>query len=264
MTLVGRVAHRLQRTMKVVRHAAGPHVCPVCGLGVQAFDPLDSHFLSNWQSYGFDLDPRQFETLNIDAYQCPHCGASDRDRLFALYFDRLQTRSPAGLFIEFAPSGPLTRAIRSRLPGWTCRTADIAMRGVDDHVDICDMRSVYPDSTIDIVLCSHVLEHVADDRQALREMHRVLKPGGRAILLVPLSLQLRSTREVAPEATPAERWRCVAQDDHVRLHSVTDFKHRINEAGFALEVLDRDFFRWPVMKRAGLAATSRLYIGHKR
>jgi SAM-dependent methyltransferase len=263
VTVAGQIAHRLRRTIKVVRNAAGLHICPVCRHTVKAFEPLDPRFLSNWRTHGFDLDPKRFETLNVEAYQCPHCGASDRDRLLALYLERGKPYARSGVCIEFAPSGPLTRAIRAHFPGWTCRTADLNMRGVDDRVDICDMSAVYPEASADIVLCSHVLEHVADDRQALREIWRILKPGGRAILLVPLSLQLDTTREVDRDATPAERWRRVAQDDHVRLHSVADFKQRIIEARFDLEILGRGEFGAEVMDRAGITPTSRLYIGHK-
>jgi SAM-dependent methyltransferase len=43
----------------------------------------------------------------------------------------------------------------------------------------------YPASTFDLILSHEVLEHVADDRLAAREMVRVLKPGGRAVIFVP-------------------------------------------------------------------------------
>ena len=81
----------------------------------------------------------------------------------------------------------------------------------------------------DVILCSHVLEHVEDDRKAMRELFRVLRPGGWAMIQVPLSSQ--PTFEDPSITDPAERERLFWQADHVRLYGL-DIADRLREAGF--------------------------------
>src|SRR5262249_12426105 len=77
----------------------------------------------------------------------------------------------------------------------------------------------------------HVLEHVPDDRRAMREFYRVLKPGGWAILLVPITVE--RTFEDPAVVDPAERLRLFGQEDHVRRYG-PDYGDRLSEAGFAV------------------------------
>ena len=88
-----------------------------------------------------------------------------------------------------------------------------------------------PDESFDVIYCSHVLEHVPDDRKAMREFPRVLKRGGWAILLVPINAG--KTYEDASIAEPAERLRVFGQEDHVRNYG-PDYVDRLREAGFAV------------------------------
>jgi SAM-dependent methyltransferase len=80
-----------------------------------------------------------------------------------------------------------------------------------------------------------VLEHVPDDRKAMREIYRMLKPGGRSILQVPLALKLSKTREDASVDDEAERIRLFGQRDHVRLYG-RDYHDRLRDAGFEVEL----------------------------
>src|SRR5205814_9838929 len=83
---------------------------------------------------------------------------------------------------------------------------------VDVQMDITDIH--YPDRSFDVIYCSHVLEHVPDDRKAMREFCRVLRDDGWAVLLVPITA--RSTFEDPTVTTPEERLRLFGQVDHVR------------------------------------------------
>jgi SAM-dependent methyltransferase len=91
-----------------------------------------------------------------------------------------------------------------------------------------------PNDSKTLIWCSHVLEHVMDDRKALSEMFRVLAPGGMLILQVPIRGE--STFEDPAATLESERLEKFLQEDHLRLYGL-DLKKRIEESGFACEVL---------------------------
>jgi ubiquinone/menaquinone biosynthesis C-methylase UbiE len=107
-------------------------------------------------------------------------------------------------------------------------------------MDVTDIQS--PDDSFDIVYCSHVLEHVDDDRRAMRELCRVLRPDGWAILMVPITTD--RTVEDPSISDPQERLRLFGQKDHVRRYG-PDFVDRLREAGFAVETIRPDDFLSP-------------------
>ena len=70
----------------------------------------------------------------------------------------------------------------------------------------------------DFIMCSHVLEHVMDDKKGMSEVYRVLKQEGMAILDVPIDFSLTSTYEDSSIVSPKDRTRAFLQKDHVRLY----------------------------------------------
>ena len=88
---------------------------------------------------------------------------------------------------------------------------------------------------VDVVLCSHVLEHIPDDRQAMRELRRVLKPDGWALLQVPIDRKRAVTFEDPSVTDPAERARLFGQHDHVRWYG-QDYPARLRECGFDVRI----------------------------
>jgi SAM-dependent methyltransferase len=95
----------------------------------------------------------------------------------------------------------------------------------------------FADETFSAVVCNHVLEHVTEDRKALSEIYRVLKPEGWASLQVPMSGD--RTIEDSKIIDPGERKRLFGQDDHVRMYG-NDYIDRLKEAGFEVLVLSRE------------------------
>jgi ubiquinone/menaquinone biosynthesis C-methylase UbiE len=86
-------------------------------------------------------------------------------------------------------------------------------------------------NTFNVVFCNHVMEHVKDDILAMREIHRVLKPGGWAIIQSPVYLELPQTIEDPEITDPAERERIYGQNDHMRKYG-RDYGERLRKAGF--------------------------------
>jgi len=133
---------------------------------------------------------------------------------------------------------------------------------VDDRVDLTAMPG-YADNSVDIFLCSHVLEHIPEDRKAMRELYRILKPGGFGVVLVPLVIGIEETHEDPSIDTIALRWKYFGMGDHVRQYGRRDFVKRLAAAGFRVEQLGIDHFGAETFRRAGIADNSVLYVVHK-
>ena len=188
---------------------------------------------------------------------CPRCGAHARHRALWLYLhERTNLFSEELSLLHFAPEYALRRL--STLPNVRYLSADLDAPDVMEHFDIAAIP--HPDDTFDAILCIHVLEHVPDDRAAMRELARVLKPGGWAIVMVPIALDRPETHEDPSITDPAERERAYWQADHVRLYGA-DFPRRLREAGFEVNVdpwvreLDPQ-----VRTRYGLFAQEDIYV----
>lgn len=169
-----------------------------------------------------------------DNATCPRCGSHERHRMLALYFKDHTNLLTAPLeVLHFAPERTITQLLSSN-PALRYTTADLDGKKAMHAMDVCDIPR--PDNTFDAVLCSHVLEHVPDDRKAMREILRVLKPGGFAILLVPLYRELTQTYEDPTITSPEARHQAFGQHDHVRKYGM-DYHLRLADAGFIVTAL---------------------------
>lgn len=254
-------ARRLVGLLRLTSPAHLPYACSVCGNQVQAFLPLDASFLEIRKKYGNPYPPEDAETLNLNQYLCPRCGATDRDRLYALYIrrDLIDGLPPGGIaMLDIAPSQAM-KAFLLTHPRIRYQSADRHMEDVDLVVDIMDMQAV-PSETYDFFICSHVLEHVRDGRKALSELLRILKRGGKGILMVPIILSIDQIDEDPDVIDVAERWRRFGQDDHVRLYSKSGFCARVIEAGFRLHQLGIDHFGASAFRQYGISPGSVLYM----
>jgi len=97
-----------------------------------------------------------------------------------------------------------------------------------------------PDQSFDVVLASHVLEHIPDDGCAMREIRRVLAPGGWAFLVVPFDPDRQVTYEDPSITTEEGRKAAFGQEDHVRWYAGEDFEKRLERAGFSVERVEVD------------------------
>ena len=163
---------------------------------------------------------------------CPRCGAQERHRALWLYLrERTDFFGRDISILHWAPEYALQRSL-SELPNAFYVSADLEGDEAMQHMDITDVP--FKDDAFDLIVCVHVLEHVPDDRRAMREMARVLRPGGVAMLLVPIVLE-QPTLEDPAITSPEQRKQHYWQEDHVRLYG-GDFKDRLAEEGLDVTV----------------------------
>ena len=163
--------------------------------------------------------------------KCTRCGALERHRLLWLYLtERTDLLSKPMSLLHFAPEYAYQRRF-SRIDGLRYITADLDSPLAMQSRAIMDLP--FADGSFDAVLCSHVLVHVEDDRRALAEIRRVLRPGGWAILMSPIDRRRDSTLEDPAVTTPQARHRVFGQSDHFRLYG-RDFAERVAASGLAV------------------------------
>lgn len=187
--------------------------CPIC----------DGHFRK--------LLPFGEITRNV---QCPRCGSVERHRALWLWLQqRPDFFTRPRRLLHVAPEVALERPVRA-LRNIDYVSVDIG-RAAMIRADITDLP--FADESFDAIICICVLEHVPDDAKAMRELHRVMKPGGFGIVQVPIHVDLAETYEDWTITTPEGRRAAFEQDDHVRLYG-RDYRDRLTTAGFDVTVDD--------------------------
>jgi SAM-dependent methyltransferase len=215
------------------------------------------------------LDPiDRYETLNLMDYACPVCEANDRERLYALfmrdYVEAHQAKATDPLrVIDFSPSRSFSMFMRS-LPHMRYRAVGIqAAPHIDDgSADLTHLYNYATDS-FDAFICSHVLEHVSDAEAGARELHRITRPGGLGIAMVPIPLDLDETVDDPRWTSEADRWKYYGQADHLRMFSKSGFRGLLENTGFRVEELGERHFGAGSFRRFGISSRSVLYVVEK-
>ena len=231
--------------------------CPVCRKATNML-ALPTVYLAKMLEHRCIHNIFLAETLNIEHYSCSNCGASDRDRLYALYLEKYLSQKKSISLVDVAPANQLAHFIR-QFTNVSYRSTDLHMEVVDDLQDITDMH-LYANEQFDFFICSHVLEHIPDDKKAMAELYRILKKGGSGIAMVPINFGVTETLEDPTITDVAIRWKLFGQYDHVRMYAKNNFILRLNEIGFHVELLDINYFGAEVFKIAAIFQSSVLYI----
>ena len=134
------------------------------------------------------------------------------------------------------------------------KTCDLFRADVDFRVDICAID--LPDQSFDLVVCVHVLEHVPDDRMAMAELRRILRPSGLAVVMVPMEEGLDETYENPAIVSRRDRLIHFGQEDHVRYYG-RDIRDRLRDAGFSIrEWVSKE----PYVLKHGLRRGERVFL----
>lgn len=186
--------------------------CPVCQNSYRTFLPYGRKARSN--------------------ALCPHCLSLERHRLMWLFLkDKTRFFDESLDVLHIAPELCFIKIFK-KIHGEKYITADLESPLADVKLDVLDMP--FAASKFDVVFCNHVMEHVSDDHRAMTEIFRVLKPGGWAIIQVPLFHPLRETTyEDITITEPNAREKAFGQSDHVRMYG-KDYSDRLRAVGFTV------------------------------
>jgi SAM-dependent methyltransferase len=213
-------------------------VCPVCGGSFRKF-----------LGYG---TPRR---LNAS---CPGCGSMERHRLLWLYLQReCGIEHMAGRVLHFAPETGIAARMK-RIEGLRYIRADLRGRGLDCRLDINCIPFI--NGSFDLIICSHVLEHIPDDFGAAAQMRRVLRERGKVLILAPVDPARAATFEDPAVDTPALRQQRYGDALHVRQYGA-DFQkrllrifQRVERIDYVVSLDNED------VRRYGLAEAEPVYV----
>ena len=187
---------------------------------------------------------------------CPNCGSQVRHRLLTATLDGQSDQ--IGLaesmlligkdILHFAPERQLRDRVQKASRLYV--TADFDRGDCDLKLDMSSMPSV-ADSSYDVTIACDVLEHVPDDLAAMRELHRILRPGGTAILSIPQMDPPATTDADSSITDSLERERRFGQKDHVRMYG-DDFIDRLQTTGFSVTTVTENDFTADEVSRLGL------------
>lgn len=200
---------RLLRGAMSMGYRGHTHQCNICGFKMKKFVLLDN---------GNKL--------------CPKCGSLPRNRrLWQLIEKEIKNKK----ILHFSPSKSISNKIRELNSNYTTSDYEGEFES-EKHYDIQAIDEA--DDTYDMIICFHVLEHIPDDRAAMRELYRVLKANGNVYIQTPFKEgEIYENPEIT---TPKDRLEHFGQSDHLRIYSAQGLANRLNEVGFGTKILSFD------------------------
>src|SRR6056297_890629 len=190
-------------------------------------DPIDGKTFKSFLPYGYE-NPRE----NVLS---PSTLSLERHRLLWLYLkDETNFFTDPLKLLHFAPEQAFYKRFK-KLPNLNYTTTDLNSPLADIKADICNLP--FKDDSFDVILCNHVLEHIPNDTQAIKELYRVLKPGGWGIFQIPQDLKRNTTFEDDSIVDKKKRAEIFGQYDHVRIYG-RDYFDKLRGVGFTVEEVD--------------------------
>ena len=207
-----RLSYIFRQFSKLLNKGDNVH-CPVCDSSYKKFLP-----------YGYDI-------VRPNAL-CPNCLSLERHRILWLFLrNKTDFFTTPQKVLHIAPEQSFLARFK-KMDNLDYTTADLESPIVDVKCDVQNMP--FDADQFDMVICNHVMEHVPSDIAAMKEIYRVLKKGGKAILLVPFEADRKVTFEDNNITDRNERTRIFGQYDHVRVYG-TDYPERVKSVGFKID-----------------------------
>jgi SAM-dependent methyltransferase len=222
-----KILTKIKKKLKLLSHSGSNFSCPYCGYNSKDLEIV-----------GHDLPvlrEKQVIGGGRRAAGCYRCQSRDRERLlYAFIIEELKLPQTKDISIlHIAPEPKLSRVLLGQnFKEYVC--GDLFTEGYHyaDYVKNINVLDIpYNDNHFDMAICNHVLEHIPEDTKAMAELYRILKPGGKAILQVPISKNNQDTHEDFTISDPKKREELFGQFDHVRIYG-QDYVSRLESVGF--------------------------------
>lgn len=214
------------------KYRGSGYTCNFCGAVYQKFVPeypspdIENAIVANAVIAGYG-----------ENVYCPRCLSKNRERLVKDVIDHYLSIKNKEV-LHFSPEKNLHNYLKP-LAGIT--SVDITpgfYKDIDSAVQYADATALrFASESFDVIIANHILEHIPNDQAAMKELFRVLRKNGVAILQAPWSLTLPATIENPSIADPAMQAKLYGQKDHVRIYTLNDYVNRLSAAGFDVKVI---------------------------
>jgi len=208
-------------------------VCNVCKGSYESFvpsfpNPNDKPALDKYQVYA-GFSENDF---------CPDCMSTCRERLIiAMLQNEIDYEDRK--ILHFAPEKTIFNFLRNKARIITADYFPDRYKHIDRKIIFADITKLhFSDNEFDIIIANHILEHIPDDKVAMKELYRILKPTGQAILQIPYSITIKTTLENPYMTNNKEMSRLFGQHDHVRIYSFRDYINRLESVNFKVELIE--------------------------
>lgn len=200
---------------------------------------------------------------------CPYCLSTDRDRLIYFYLTTRNEFQNKELTLLHVSPEPALKNILSKFPNVNYYSGDKFEKRYQGfyydkttvNLDLTNLQ--YPNEKFDIILCNHVLEHIKEENKALKEIKRVLKSDGWAILQVPIAIDNLKTIEYQI-LSPEKRKSTYGQEDHERLYGL-DYPERLRSYGFIVDFWkSSDLLNADKISKFALNSEEKVFIVRKK
>jgi predicted SAM-dependent methyltransferase len=232
------------------RYKGKGFTCNCCGKQYEKFAPR----------YAPAADKQALEKHHVIAgygenVYCPYCMSTSRERLMIALFS---TQIPVAgkRILHLSPEPNVFTFLKKQAIVTTTDITPGFYQKIDPNVQFADATCLpFAANSFDLVIGNHIMEHIPNDRLAMRELFRVLQPGGIAVLQVPFSLNISATLEEPYIQDPARQSALFGQKDHVRIYSLTDYMNRLKETGFQVKYLSYEslggLYRYAIQPQEG-------------
>ena len=168
---------------------------------------------------------------------CPNCMSKNRERLLLAVFENMLQIDDKTI-LHFSPEKNLYNYLATKANVTTVDIVPGFYKKIDNAILYADATNLqFKDADFEMVIANHILEHIPEDTTAIKEMYRVLQPGGVAILQVPYSEKLTATIEEPHINNAVKQEQLFGQKDHVRIYALTDYIQKLTNCGFKVTVL---------------------------
>jgi len=229
--------------------------CPICKTSFLIFLPAGS---KGYALKKYQVDGAGYRKNVI----CPSCNSSDRSRLLYLFLIKMRASilNKNIRLLHIAPDTEFPSFFKNK-KNINYYNGDLDKNLADLEIDITKID--FDQNFFDVIICNHVLEQLDDDFIALKELFRVLKKDGFAILQSPISRTLETTYENKSLSTADDYLREYGQPDMRRIFG-QDYQNRLESVGFKVDIYKPDtFLSYDLISRHGINLNENIYIGTK-